>query len=72
VRVLFDQGTPAPLAKHLLAHQVSTAFVLGWGELKNGELLRQTEVSGFEVLDTTDQNLRYQKNLATGKISIIG
>ncbi|MHB8743606.1 MAG: hypothetical protein ACYC9L_10825 [Sulfuricaulis sp.] len=30
VRVLFDQGIPAPLRKHLSAHQVSTAHELGW------------------------------------------
>ena len=71
MRVLFDQGTPAPLAKHLSAHQVSTAHELGWGNSKNGELLRQAENDGFEVLVTTDQNLKYQQNLAPRKIGIV-
>jgi len=39
MRVLFDQGTPAPLREHLPGHQVSTAFEMGWSRLKNGELL---------------------------------
>jgi hypothetical protein len=63
VRVLFDQGTPAPLANHLSAHYVSTAYELGWGDLKNGELLQQAEDGGFEVPVTTDQNLKYQQIL---------
>ncbi len=71
MRVLFDQGTPAPLRDHLLAHQVSTAFELGWGHLKNGELLQQAENLGFEVLVTTDQNLKYQQNLSFRRISIV-
>lgn len=35
MRVLFDQGTPAPLRNHLPDHQVSTAYELGWSKLKN-------------------------------------
>jgi len=71
VRVLFDQGTPVPLRKHLAAHQVATIFELGWNKLKNGELLQKAEESGFSVLVTTDQNLRYQQNLTGRKIAIV-
>lgn len=71
MRVLFDQGTPVPLRKHLAAHQVATIFELGWNKLKNGELLQKAEESGFSVLVTTDQNLRYQQNLAGRKIAIV-
>ena len=71
MRVLFDQGTPAPLRNHLQDHHVSTAYELGWSNLKNGELLQQAESCGFEVFVTTDQNLRYQQNLASRTISIV-
>lgn len=71
MRVLFDQGTPVPLRKYLIAHEVGTAFELGWGALKNGELLKQAEEAGFEVLVTTDQNLKYHQNLADRKIAIV-
>ena len=71
MRVLFDQGTPVPLRKHLATHQVATTFELGWNNLKNGDLLQQSEESGFSVLVTTDQNLRYQQNLAGRKIAIV-
>jgi hypothetical protein len=71
VRVLFDQGTPVPLRKHLAAHQVTTTFELGWNNLKNGELLQKDEENGISVLVTTDQNLRYQQNLTDRKIAIV-
>ncbi len=47
------------------------AFELSWSALKNGELIEQAEKSGFEVLVTTDQNLKYQQNLASRRIAIV-
>lgn len=54
MRVLFDQGTPVPLRKHLPDHSVSTAHEMGWSNLNNGDLLRQAQDHGFDVLVTTD------------------
>lgn len=71
MRVLFDQGTPVPLCQFLSAHAVATAFELGWSTLKNGELLRSAEEKGFEVLVTTDTNLRYQQDLASRRIAVV-
>jgi hypothetical protein len=70
VRVLFDQGTPAPLRSALGEHAVETAYELGWATLKNGELIAAAEASGFEVL-TTDKNLKYQQNLSIRTICIV-
>ncbi len=71
VRVLFDQGTPAPLRRFLLGHEVTTAYENGWGDLQNGDLLRAAEAAGFEAIVTTDQNLRYQQNLSERTLAII-
>jgi hypothetical protein len=71
VRILFDQGTPVPLRQVLTGHDVCTAYELGWATLKNGELLRSAEEQGFEVLVTTDANLRYQQNLAARRIAVV-
>ena len=68
---MFDQGVPAPLRKHLLGHEISTAFELGWNELNNGELIEAAENAYFEILITTDQNLRYQQNLAKSNIAVV-
>lgn len=70
VRVLFDQGTPVPLRRALTAHIVSTAYEMGWSSLKNGDLLDAAEAQ-FDVLVTTDQNLRYQQNLAGRRLAIL-
>jgi hypothetical protein len=71
MRVLFDQGTPAPLPRLPVQHEVSTAYEQDWSRLKNGELLSAAELAGFEVFVTTDTNLRYQQNLATRTIAIV-
>ena len=70
MRVLFDQGTPAPLRHALAPHEISTAFELGWSNLENGDLLREAE-KRFEVFVTTDQNLRYQQNLGGRRLAIL-
>lgn len=71
MKILFDQGTPVPLRRHLLPHLVDTASERGWAEMQNGDLLAAAETAGYDALLTTDQNLRYQQNLATRKIAII-
>ena len=48
-----------------------TAFEQGWGTLQNGDLLGAAEAAGFEAIVTTDQNLRYQQNLAERKLAIL-
>lgn len=70
MRILFDQGTPLPLRRFLTSHQVATTFEKGWAELANGDLLRVAEAD-FDLLITTDQNLRYQQNLAGRKLAIL-
>ena len=56
MRILFDQGTPVPLRRHLIRHVVDTAFERGWSALHNGELLDVAEQEGYNLLITTDQN----------------
>ena len=71
MRVLFDQGAPAPLRHLLPDHEVATAFERGWSTLKNGELLTAAEREGFDLLVTTDTHLKYQQNLASRNIAIV-
>jgi len=58
------------LRQELAGHSVSTAYEMGWAALKNGELLKAAEAA-FEALVTTDQNLRYQQNLAGRRLAIL-
>jgi hypothetical protein len=70
--VLFDNGTPRTLARFLIDHHMVTeARARGWEKLENGDLLREAEAAGFEVLVTTDKNLSYQQNLKGRKIAVV-
>ena len=70
MRILFDQGTPAPLRDYLTAYEVKTAAEMGWSTLSNGELLDAAEKQ-FDVLITTDQALKRQQNLSGRRLRIL-
>ena len=71
MRVLFDQGTPAPLRHLLSEHEVETAYERGWSSLQNGDLIAAAEAVGFDVFVTTDRNLKYQQNLADRRMAVV-
>jgi hypothetical protein len=70
MRIVFDQGVPKPLRAHLRGHFVQTSRELGWPILTNGRLLAAAEEAGFDLLLTTDKNMRHQQNLSGRKIAI--
>jgi hypothetical protein len=69
--VLFDHGTPRGIARSLHPHTIKEAKAQGWDTLTNGELLRVAEEAGFDLLLTTDKNLRFQQNLRGRKLAIV-
>jgi len=74
VRVLFDHNLPHKLRTGLGTlgkHEIVTASYMGWGGLKNGELLRRAEESGVEVFVTGDQSLLYEQNLTGRRLAIV-
>ena len=71
MRILFDHGTPSGIARSLAGHEVTEAMERGWDRISNGELLTTAEAAGFELLLTTDKNIRYQQNLKGRKIAIV-
>ncbi len=71
MKIVFDQGTPVPLRRHLAGHSVTTVHELGWSSLSNGILLDAAEQAGYELLITTDQNLRYQQSLTHRNLAIL-
>jgi len=70
MKILLDACVPRPLRKFLASHTVQTAQEMGWGELKNGELLKAAEPQ-FDAFVTCDQNLKYQQNIAGRKLAIL-
>ena len=71
MRILFDHGTPAPLRSFLVGHTVKRTQDMGWDMLTNGELLSAAGEAGFDLLLTTDKNIRYQQNLSAHKITVV-
>ncbi len=71
MRILFDQGTPVPLREHFMGHVVDTVYERGWSDLENSQLLQVAEEAGYDLLVTTDQNLKYQQNLRGRKLAIL-
>ena len=68
---LFDHSTPAPLAAYLTEHSVIKAKDRGWDSLTNGDLLAAAERTGFDMLLTADNNMRYQQNLTGRRIALV-
>ena len=56
--MLSDNGTPIPLRHALKGHTVVEAIEHGWERTSNGALIAAAENAGFDVLPTTDKNLR--------------
>lgn len=71
MKILFDHGTPRSIARSLVGHEVKRAAQMGWHELGNGELIQSAEEAGYELLLSTDQNIRYQQNLTDRKIALV-
>ena len=69
--VLFDNGTPRGLARFLAGHSVEEARARGWEDLANGELIDAAEQAGFEVMVTTDKNIRYQQSFKARTIALV-
>jgi hypothetical protein len=59
------------LRREFSGHQVTTANELGWSTRPDGQLLAAAEQAGFEVFITTDQQLRFQQQLAGRRLAIL-
>jgi hypothetical protein len=70
MNVLLDACVPRPLRKFLPDHTVRTAQEMGWGQLKNSALLQAVEPQ-FDAFLPSDQNLKYQQNIAGRKLAIL-
>jgi|SRR5215469_3711537 len=68
--ILLDENLPTALWQFILDHDVRSVAFMGWSGLKNGELIAAAEASGFEILVTADQGIRYQQNLTRRQIAM--
>ncbi len=71
MRILFDNGAPRPIARSLKNHEVTFARKIGWHELENSALIERAEAAGYDLLLSTDKNIRYQQNLEGRRIALV-
>jgi hypothetical protein len=72
LRIVFDKNVPVGVRRFLCKHEVRTFVEMQWHpQLENGELLKAAEASGFDVIVTSDQNIRYQQNLTGRKLAFV-
>ncbi len=69
--ILFDHVTPIGVARFLPGHTIIKARDRGWDTLSNGNLLREAEHAGFDLLLTADKNMRHQQNLKGRRIALV-
>lgn len=72
MRILFDHNVPVGVRSFLKEHTVHTIAEMKWPpQMENGELLKAAEAANFDVLVTSDQNIRYQHNPRNRKLALI-
>jgi hypothetical protein len=59
------------LARYLTKHAVTLAIQIGLDRATNGELIRTAEERGFDVLVTSDKNVKHQQNLRHLRIAVL-
>jgi hypothetical protein len=72
LRILFDNNVPVGVRAFLSNHEVRTVVEMNWPpQLENGELLKAAEDAAFDVLVTSDQNIRYQQNRTGRSLALV-
>ncbi len=70
MRLLLDESVPARFRRSLPKYSVKTVVEMGWGGVKNGDLLALA-AKEFDAFLTVDKNLPYQQNVATLPVAVI-
>ena len=70
MKILIDECVPNQIRGFLGNHDSVTARYAGLGGYKNGLLLSAAEGT-YDLLITSDKNLRYQQNLTGRKLAIL-
>jgi hypothetical protein len=71
MRCLLDENLPHKLRSGLSEFDPVTVQYAGFSGLKNGELLKAAEASGFDVLVTGDKTLEYEQSMKDRGIAVV-
>ena len=69
--MLFDEDVPRKLVRFLPGHEIQTVVSMGWGGIKNGELLGLIAREGFSVFLTGDKNMPNQQQLQGRSFAVL-
>ncbi len=70
MKIIIDECVPSIVKRELPSHNIVTVQEMGWAGIKNGELLKLV-VGEFDILITSDKNLRHQQNLKALELKVI-
>ena len=70
MKILPDECVPWPMHRLLPGHSCTSVQAQEWSGIRNGDLLQRAEAE-FDLLVSSDQNIRYQQNLAGRRIAIL-
>lgn len=67
MKIILDENIPHAFRSLLVGLEVFTVQWLGWGGIRNGELLKKADGS-YDLLITVDQGIRYQNHFTDKSI----
>lgn len=70
MNILLDECVPWPMHQLFIGHSCTSVQAEGWSGIRNRDLLQRAE-GRFDLFVTSDQNTRYQQNLAGHNIAIL-
>ena len=70
MKILLDENLDWRLRRDLPGHDVQSVPLIGWGGVKNGELLRRSVEAGFQIFVTMDKGIPHQQNIRDLLIAI--
>jgi predicted nuclease of predicted toxin-antitoxin system len=70
MRILIDEYLDWSLGRALTGHDCVSVQKMGWGGIKNGELLALAQEK-FDVFLTADRNLSFQQNTTKFQIAVV-
>ena len=70
MKIIIDECVPGIVKRGLPDLGIVSVQDMGWAGIKNGQLLRLV-AEEFDVLITSDKNLRHQQNLPIRDLAVI-
>jgi predicted nuclease of predicted toxin-antitoxin system len=71
MKLLLDENLPHQLRLEIQGYDCFTVAYMGWGGVKNGELMKLARSEGFDALITKDSGVQHEQNLVNLPIAVV-